>query len=235
MNAPYENEVIRSIREFSDAPVSREELFELLAEATNAPNARNRQYYSVIAVSDDKKKRALEKATSGQSFISSAKHILVFCVDHRRISKLLEKAGIEEDIDRGGTFLTSFVDVISLSHRFIELAWKRGIGGVYIGSIQNNMFSLKELLNIGEGVYPVAMLCCGRFDKLPPKKRRLDPSLFVHYEAYDDGLVERFIEASGVGSLAESPSCKTANSSSAIERNKVAARLFKKYIEKEEL
>lgn len=225
--------VIRSIRNFNRQPVTDEETDLLLAGAFDAANARNSQYYSVIVISDQTKKETLQKTISNQPFISSAQKILIFCIDFNRQLEVIKNAGENYDFDKPGLFLTSFVDICLVSQRFIELAWQQGIGTVYIGAIQNNIFSLGDSLGIPENVYPVAMLCIGRFDSMPPKKGRIAAERLIHKERYHPELIEKYVQENIISAEEAKRFVEDSQRPSALKRDEVALQLFKKYIEKD--
>jgi len=62
----------KSVRNFREDPVSGESLKRILEAGRMAPSAHNAQEYKFVVVRDAKKRKELEKAAMGQSFVSQA-------------------------------------------------------------------------------------------------------------------------------------------------------------------
>lgn len=84
------NETIRlleerkSVRQFVQEPMPREDVETILNAAVQAPSAGNMTLWTIINVTDPEKKLALSKSCDNQPFIATAPLVLVFCADYRR-------------------------------------------------------------------------------------------------------------------------------------------------------
>ena len=67
----------RSVREFTDEPVSDEKLRRVLEAARLAPSASNRQAWKFVVVKDTNKRKALTQAANNQAFVGQAPIIIV--------------------------------------------------------------------------------------------------------------------------------------------------------------
>ena len=67
----------RSVREFTDEPVSDEKLRRVLEAARLAPSASNRQAWKFVVVKDSNKREALAQAANNQAFVGQAPIIIV--------------------------------------------------------------------------------------------------------------------------------------------------------------
>ena len=67
----------RSVREFTEEPVSDEKLRRVLETARLAPSASNRQAWKFVVVKDSNKRKALTQAASDQAFVGQAPIIIV--------------------------------------------------------------------------------------------------------------------------------------------------------------
>ncbi len=67
----------RSVREFTDEPVSDEKLRRVLEAARLAPSASNRQAWKFVVVKDSNKRKALTQAANNQAFVGQAPIIIV--------------------------------------------------------------------------------------------------------------------------------------------------------------
>ena len=84
----------RSVRAFTDEPVSEEEINQLLDAARWAPSAGNIQPWEFIVVRDAKVKRGLVEAALNQTFIEEAPVVLVVCANPTRSSRRYGSRGI---------------------------------------------------------------------------------------------------------------------------------------------
>ncbi len=66
----------RSVREFTDEPVSDEKLRQILEAARLAPSASNRQAWKFVVVKDANKRKALAQAANNQAFVGQAPIII---------------------------------------------------------------------------------------------------------------------------------------------------------------
>ena len=67
----------RSVREFTDEPISNEKLRRVLEAARLAPSASNRQAWKFVVVKDTNKRKALAQAANNQTFVGQAPIIIV--------------------------------------------------------------------------------------------------------------------------------------------------------------
>ena len=67
----------RSVREFTNEPVSDEKLRRVLEAARLAPSASNRQAWKFVAVKDSNKRKVLAQAANNQAFVGQAPIIIV--------------------------------------------------------------------------------------------------------------------------------------------------------------
>ena len=74
----------RSIRKYTDAPVSEKLLRRLLSEAERTQTMGNLQLYSVVVTRSDEQKRRLAPAHFNQPMVEGAPVVLTFCADYRR-------------------------------------------------------------------------------------------------------------------------------------------------------
>ena len=68
----------RSVRRFTDRPVSDDELYAIVAAAQSAATSSNLQAWSVVVVRDRARKARLAELAGGQAFIDQAPLFLVW-------------------------------------------------------------------------------------------------------------------------------------------------------------
>ena len=84
------NEVLRQLRErksvrvFTDRPISPAEKAAILEGAVNAPTAGNQQLYTILDITDPAIRERLVETCDHQPFIAQAKLVLIFCADCRK-------------------------------------------------------------------------------------------------------------------------------------------------------
>lgn len=83
----------RSIRSYTDEPVSPEQLDDIIQAVQAAPNSINGQQVTVITVQDEERKKKIAELAGGQVWIEQAPVFLLFCADFNRAKIALEKNG----------------------------------------------------------------------------------------------------------------------------------------------
>lgn len=150
-----------SVRSYVNIAVEQEKLHAILEMACAAPSAGDLQAYSILVVQDDTKRQALSRAADNQSFISEAPVCLVFCSDAQRSA---EKYGVR------GESLYALQDA-TIAAAYAQLAVvAAGLGSTWVGYF--NDATVREVLNLEEGLQPIAMLSIGYPAELPEPTRR---------------------------------------------------------------
>jgi len=170
----------RSIRKFTDQPVSAEQLSTLIDCARAASSSSNIQCVSIIRVTRTENRELLAEYAGNQAYVSSAAEFLVFCADFNRHQQIKAdaKLGFTEQT------LIGAVDSALMAQNCLLAAESMGLGGVYIGGLRNNPDKVCALLNLPENVFPMFGLCLGYPDQDPGKKPRLPTSLVLHEDSY---------------------------------------------------
>lgn len=119
----------RSIRHFTDAPVSDEQRAEIIASAQAASTSSFLQCTSIIRITDPALRERLVPLTGGQQHVAQAAEFWVFCADFNRHLQICPQAqlGLAEQL------LIGVVDTALLAQNALTAAESLGLGGVYIG------------------------------------------------------------------------------------------------------
>ncbi|MDA0664310.1 MAG: nitroreductase family protein, partial [Proteobacteria bacterium] len=112
----------RSIRRYTDEPVSDDLLDVLLACAQSAPAKSDLQQYSIIVVTDPKSREVIG------DWEGKAPVFLMFCADNRRIRRLAEIRGHDYQNDNIDTFMNGCIDAALAMQCFINAAESVGLG-----------------------------------------------------------------------------------------------------------
>ncbi|NKB47769.1 MAG: NADPH-dependent oxidoreductase [Alphaproteobacteria bacterium] len=176
----------RSYRRFTDQPVSEALRTTLLACAQSAPAKSDLQQYSILDLRDPAKKAALAELCD-TAWMADAPVLLVFCGDLRRAQKVCEMRGHPHAQNTQDSFMNAAVDAALAMQAMIISAEAAGLGCCCISQVRKRLPEVAALLNLPDGVFPIAGLAAGWPDEARDVTRRLPPSIVVHRDAYDDG------------------------------------------------
>lgn len=187
----------RSIRSYTDEPVSDEQL-DLIIQATQAaPTSINGQQFTVIAVKDKERKKKISELAGGQPWIDQAPVFLLFCADFNRAKIALEEYNdtLLEITNGLESVLVGAVDVGIALGTATAAAESMGLGTVPIGAVRGKPDELIELLKLPKYVFPVSGLVIGHPADRSAKKPRLPQAAVLHHETYQEEDVRTHIEA----------------------------------------
>lgn len=161
------NEVLRqlkerkSVRVFTEQPISKEDKRAILEAAMDAPTAGNQQLYTILDITDEELKETLSKTCDNQPFIAKAPMVLVFLADFQKWYDAFAEAGCEPRKPREGDMMLAICDTLIAAQNAVTAAQSLGIGSCYIGDIMELRETHRELLNLPDYVFPAAMIVFG--------------------------------------------------------------------------
>ncbi len=179
----------RSIREFTDQAID-ESTFQQLIEAGQMASSSNfLQMVSIIRVKDPAQRQAIREVCGsaygmGQPYVENCAEFLVFCADTTRHTALLPEA----QTDWTEVLLIGAIDTGILAQNILLCAESQGLGGVFIGSLRNDMAKIIKILDLPQGVVPLVGMCLGYPAQAPLQRPRLPQSLVLstdHYQPSD--------------------------------------------------
>lgn len=179
----------RSVRAFTDDPVSAADERAILEAACQAPTAGNQQLYSIIVVRDQAEKDRLAVTCDNQPFIARAPLVLVFCVDVARWHAAFVAAGADPREPGVGDFLLALEDAAIAAQNAVVAAESLGLGSCYIGDILERREEQAEILGCPRHVVPAVMLVIGhptegQLKRVKPARFPLETVVFEdRYEA----------------------------------------------------
>ena len=181
----------RSDRAFTADPVPKEWTQTLLACALSAPSKSDLQQVSVVCVEDESKRAGVAGLVPTLEWLPSAPLLLIFCGDSRRIRRICELRGRTFENDHLDAMFNASVDAALVMMNFIRVARAAGLGCCPLSMVRDRSVELAGLLELPDGVFPVAGMAAG-FPAAPTAiSPRLPLSLTVHIDRYDDsGLSE---------------------------------------------
>ena len=184
----------RSYRRFTDQPVSEALRATVLACAQSAPAKSDLQQYSILDLHDPAKKAALAEFCD-TPWMADAPVLLVFCGDLRRAQRVCEMRGHAYAQNTLDSFMNAAVDAALAMQAMILAAEAAGLGCCCISQVRKRLPETSTLLNLPDGVFPIAGLAAGWPSEARDVSRRLPPSIVVHRDGYDDSNLGAEIDA----------------------------------------
>ncbi|WP_458861971.1 nitroreductase family protein [Acidaminobacterium chupaoyuni] len=155
----------KSVRSYTDRPVSREDLRDLLHAGMSAPTAMNDRPWQFILVTDKALLAKLPMDNYTQA-VKDAQAAIVVCGDNNK------------DFNGAGF---NIIDCTATVENILVEAADRGLGSVYYAAypMENRMAHLREVFSLPENIVPYAVLPIGWPEKQPEASDRYDASM-VH-------------------------------------------------------
>jgi len=176
----------RSIRKYTDEPMSDEMVEDLVASGLQAATSSNLQATTVIRVRNKETRRRIAEVASGQQHIVDAAAFVVWCADMHRTRLATEMAGGSMTSGMTEQFIIATVDVALAAQQAVVAAEAQGLGICFIGAVRNDPQTVSELLELPDDVYPVFGMCFGYPAEDPEVKPRLPLDVVLKEEVYDD-------------------------------------------------
>ncbi|TFH41477.1 MAG: NADPH-dependent oxidoreductase [Lysobacterales bacterium] len=184
----------RSHRKFTADPIPPAWTETLLACALSAPSKSDLQQLCVVRVEDASKRAAVAGLVPSLEWLPSAPLLLIFCGDSRRIRRictLRERTFANDHLD---AMFNASVDAALVMMNFIRVARAAGLGCCPISMVRDRAADLSRLLELPDGVFPVAGMAAGFPAGPAPLSPRLPMSLTVHTDRYDDSKLEHEVD-----------------------------------------
>ncbi|NQX61355.1 NADPH-dependent oxidoreductase [Paenibacillus qinlingensis] len=186
----------RSIRNYTEQPVSDQDLRMIIESVQAAASSINGQQVTVISIRNPKTKSKIAELAGNQSWIEQAPVFLLFCADFYRAKIAAELNGEQLVVTDGAeSIIVGSTDVGLAMGNAIATAESLGLGIVPIGGVRRQPLELIELLGLPEYVFPVSGLVVGHPVDTSDKKHRLPQAAVWHEETYNTelkGLIKQY-------------------------------------------
>lgn len=185
----------RTIRKYSDRPVSMDMLNRLLTEAGRTQTMGNLQLYSVVVTTSKEGKELLAPAHFNQPMVTEAPVVLTFCADYHRTTEWCRRRKAVPGYDNMLSFINAATDALLFTQTFCNLAEEAGMGLCYLGTTVYQPQLIIDALRLPELVMPIATITLGWPDETPHLSDRLPTGAFMHmeeYRQYTDDDITRF-------------------------------------------
>ncbi|MFC1505501.1 nitroreductase family protein [Thermoproteota archaeon] len=190
----------RSIRKFKTTPLTSEQINNLLEAARLAPSGCNVQPWRFIIVNDIQSKTKLCEASFDQQFIKDAPIVIVCCSDlhswkesKEKTQELLNRADINlgekcekalmERVEKAIANSTheripsAMLNVTIAIEHIVLTAVELGLGSCWVRLFDEK--KVKQILNLPEHIFAVALLPIGIPGEDPPARPRLPLSKII--------------------------------------------------------
>ena len=188
MNRTIEELIERkSVRAFTDQPITAELKRTIIQAAMEAPTAGNQQLYTILDITDQKLKERLSETCDHQPFIARAHMVLIFCADCQKWYDAYEAGNCEPRKPGAGDLMLAVTDAAIAAQNAVTAAWSLGIGSCYIGDVMERCEIHRELLNLPPWVFPAAMVVFGyptQQQRRRVKPERCKQEYLVHENTY---------------------------------------------------
>lgn len=151
----------RSCRAFLDRSVSLNLLENLSAIALAAPSKSDLQQRDIILLTSEASRSQIADIITGQTWVSDAPVIVVFCGNNRRQRLLHEWHDVPFANDHLDAFFNATVDAAVALSAFVTAAEAVGLGCCPISAVRDDATSVSTLLGLPDHVFPVAGLAIG--------------------------------------------------------------------------
>ncbi|QIL85978.1 oxygen-insensitive NADPH nitroreductase [Vibrio sp. HDW18] len=170
----------RSIRDFTQQPISALQLETIIAAGIAASSSSLLQAISVIRVTDTALRQQLAELAGKQAYVASAAEFLVFCIDYQRHYAL--NPNVKPEFIE--LTLIGAVDAGIMAQNCMLAAESMGLGGVYIGGLRNSPNQVDALLKLPPYSAVLFGMCLGHPAQDPELKPRLAAQVIVHENHY---------------------------------------------------
>ena len=180
----------RTVRKYTQQPVTDELLNRLLSDAARTQTMGNLQLYSVVVTRDAAMKLRLAPAHFNQPMVAEAPVVLTICADFRRTTDWCLQRDAAPGYDNMLSFMNAATDALLFCQTFCCMAEEIGLGLCFLGTTVYMPQLIIEALQLPQLVFPVATLTVGWPAEEPTLSDRLPLESFVHQETYQDYLAK---------------------------------------------
>jgi len=146
----------RSVRHFTDRPVEREDLTEIIRAATWAPSGLNNQPWRFVIIQSSEVRQTLASLTHSRKIIEQAPACIAVFID---------KTAMYDETKDHQTMGACIQNMLLASHAM-------GLGAVWLGEILKNAEKVRLLLDVPQHMELMAVVAIGHPASRDQKFRR---------------------------------------------------------------
>ncbi|PID97493.1 MAG: NADPH-dependent oxidoreductase [Actinobacteria bacterium] len=190
---PVSNETIRTqlahrtIRAFTDEPVSEDIITTLLEVARHSATTAFQQQFTIIRITDPDLRAEIGAVSTQPHVKSTAGELFIFVLDLHRNAQIREQAGADlAPLSRMNAYVHAHDDTLIAAQNMVVAAESLGLGTVYLGSINADPRRMIRALGLPKYTYPIVGLIVGHAAQTPQCKPRLPLSVTTGVNAYPE-------------------------------------------------
>lgn len=163
----------KSVRSYTDRPVSREQLDTLVRAAMAAPTGRDMRPWRFVVINERETLKALSDSLPFAKMLPEAQAAIVVCGDMSVTDK-------EGNPSRNWSF-----DCSAATENLLLMAESMGLGAVWTGvyPYEERIKAVKNALNLPENIVPFNLIPVGYPKGAPQPKDKFDQSN-IHYNVW---------------------------------------------------
>lgn len=175
----------RSCRRYTDEPLSDAVFGLLVACAQSAPTKSNLQQYSIIQIKDPAQRARLAPLCPNTPQLAGCPILLIFCADMARNQSITESRGYRFANAHIDGLINGVIDAAMAMQCFITAAESIGLGCAAISEVRYEIEACAKILELPEGVMPIAGLTAGWPVDPGYINQRLPADIVLHPDRYD--------------------------------------------------
>lgn len=174
----------RTIRAFKDQSLTSDQLTALYQAARHTSTSMFLQQVSILHLTDESKRAQVQEIT-GQSYVGANGDLLIFLVDLHRNQQIRQQMGNDDGrLHTTDIFMQGVEDAVLAVQNTLIAAESMGLGGVILGSINDDPQKLVQALELPPMTFPILGLQVGVPDQQPQLKPRLPLEAMVFENHY---------------------------------------------------
>lgn len=163
-----------SVRSFTAQKLTLELKQQLILAAQSASSSNFLQAFSIIAITDSKKRKTIEQLAHFSVDNGNNGEFYVFVADLNKHAQVLAQHNESSDHLRTiESLIVATIDTTLAAQSMAVFAESEKLGVCYVGGIRNDLFKIKELLDLPPLTYPIF----GLFIGYPAEKNEVKPRL----------------------------------------------------------
>lgn len=181
----------RSIRQYTNQPISEEILREIVKAGQQAASSINGQQISLVTIREKETLKKLATITGGQKHVEHATAFIIVVVDFNRVKTAIESEHEEIAVtDSIEGLVTGAIDAGITVNTLATAADSFGIGTTVIGAIRSDVQAVIDLLGLPQLTIPIIGLALGYPDMtaLPGVKPRIATEAYAFSESYPENF-----------------------------------------------
>ena len=162
----------RSVRKFTEEPVAKEDVIDIIKAAQYAPSAHNTQPWSFLVIEDKEALKDFRHLQRSALFAENAPLVILVCGD-KNIAFSREK--------EGWSYLN--IDCSAATENLLLAAHAKGLGACWCGAtpMTKPMTDIAERFNLPENIVPFAIVVIGHPAETPKQPENRFDETKIHW------------------------------------------------------